>query len=132
MAYNFQINGKYTFNTLAPNILGAKFENVTLTAILDYHMANSYANVNIKHAEIFPLLPAGTSKDCTSYQYFVFKTQANEKIVLANVWIDEPSITQISLKTITLTFSNVPLSRLDQINEALLFNNLHGYTVMVS
>lgn len=132
MAYNFQINGKYSFNTLAPNILGAKFENVTLVAVLDYNMANSYANINIKHAEIFPLLPTGTSNDSSNYQYYVFKTQANEKVVLANVWIDEPSITQISLKTITITFNNVPLSKLDQINEALLFNNLHGYTVVVS
>ena len=53
----------YSFQTLAPAILGQRIANAKLTAIVDYNTAIRYVNVVSQYSNIMPHLPTGTPRN---------------------------------------------------------------------
>jgi hypothetical protein len=121
----FEIDGVYTFNTLAPAILGASFKNVTVLAILNYNVASSYINIESNHVNIYPYLPVGTVNDPKTYQYLLIKTQTGENTVLALPWINLATVNKVVSQTIAVTVNNVTVSDTTKIRDSLI---LLGYT----
>ncbi len=123
--YNWQIGSTYSFNSLAPAVLGAAFTNVQLLSIMNYQTATQFSNVAQQAQVIYPLLPQGTPSDPTSYVYLLFKTSTNTNIVLAYTWIDPNSIVVAGGITITVTVNNASNADVTTIRDQL---TLLGYT----
>lgn len=123
--YNFELNKTYSFNTQAPSILGASIDNAMLLATFGYETAKSYENIDLKYRNIYPLLPIGTPDSPESAIYYLFKSQSGEHIVIANLWIQESTITVVDNITFQVTFNNVGLNDITIVRDAL---NSLGYT----
>jgi hypothetical protein len=102
----YKLKSSYSFNTHAPAILGASVRNATLIAILDYDVATSFITPNTSHANVFPHLPSGTPNNPQKYTYLLFQTENGNRIVYANVWIDEATIKEKTTSTLTVVIEN--------------------------
>jgi hypothetical protein len=80
---NLQINQTYNFNTLAPALLGAKYTAAKLIGIFDYKTALGYINPDAVNANVYPLLPTGTSSDVSAYTFLRFQTASDATVVFA-------------------------------------------------
>lgn len=93
MSIPFEIGKKYTFNTLAPAILGPVYTKVKCNAVLDFSAALMFDNVEAKQRMVYPLLSDFDLPDRPEkYTYIVFEHSDKKKSVLALEWIDLNSI----------------------------------------
>ena len=130
MAQLFDINKTYTFNTLAPSKLGVTIRNAKLIEVESYSSAKLSFDVDSMYREIYPLLPTGVLDAPQNSIYYTFKGENNEKIKLADIWIDAPSIVLVDAIDIRIDIPGVDLT-----DVALLQNYLTalGYgTAVVS
>lgn len=109
----------FTFNTLAPAILGTEIKNAKLMGIMDYTMAVTYDTIDLKYRQIYPNLPLGTPDDATLCTYYRFLSESGEKIVLADQWIDMTTLQLIEHVNLQVTFSNASLSDIPKIRDSL-------------
>lgn len=116
---NLSINKSYTFNTRAPAILGARIQNAKLLGILDYTSARQYDNIDLKYRTIFPLLPQGTPDQPDSCVYYRFLSESNEKIIIADQWIEESSIEVVEHVNFQVTFTQASLQDIPRVRDAL-------------
>ena len=123
--YQFVLGKTYTFNTLAPAILGTSINNAKLLATMDYDTAKTYENIDLKFRRIYPALPAGTPDQPEACYYYRFLTESGEKIIIADQWIDETTIDIIDHITFQVTFTNASTSDISRIRDAI---NSLGYT----
>ena len=93
MAKNFEINNTYSFQTLAPAILGGRFVRAVYSGKLSYqHAAMMQPNLLERYRRIYPSLPTGTADAAKSCSYHIFTTQAGDTSVLCEQWIDFESV----------------------------------------
>lgn len=116
---NLSINKSYTFNTRAPAILGARIQNAKLLGILDYTSARQHDNIDLKYRTIFPLLPQGTPDQPDSCVYYRFLSESNEKIIIADQWIEESSIEVVEHVNFQVTFTQASLQDIPRVRDAL-------------
>ena len=126
---NLQINKTYTFNSLAPSILGTTFKNVTVIGIIDYQTATNYIVPDAMHANIYPHLPVGTPSDPTKYTYYLIRSENGSKTVLAEPWIDADSIVVSSSEVIKITINNVSQSDVSKIRNTLTLMGYSDFTL---
>lgn len=100
----FRVQSTYSFDTLAPAILGSQFLNATMVGELSYELAMGRENVALKYRQIFPALPPGTTDSPTKARYFVFKTESGELTVLCDQWINLATVTEIKAVNFTVYF----------------------------
>lgn len=120
-----EIGKSYNFHTQAPSILGTYISNAKCIGILDYTLANSYENIDLKFRQIFPLLPEGTSDTPESEIYYRLITESGEKIIMANLWIQQASIEIVEHISFKVTFDNASIQDISRVRDAL---NALGYT----
>lgn len=125
MAYNFEIGKSYTFNTLAPAQLGIAIKNAKLLAIMDYDMALTFENIELKYRKVYPLLPNGTPETPKNILYYRFLTESNEKIIIAAQWIDETTVALITAINFKVSFTGGSIQDKTTVRNAL---NALGYT----
>lgn len=125
MQYNFKIGTSYSFNTLAPALLGARIINARLVGIIDYATALTYINVDVMFRQIYPVLPPNTPDSPQTTTYYRFLTESGEYIVLAAVWINENTIEVINSIAIQIVLTNANLTDLNVIKTLL---NANGFT----
>lgn len=126
---NLTIGTTYTFNTLAPSILGAVIQQAKLVSILDYGTAKQYDTIDLKYRSVYPLLPVGTPNQPDSTIYYRFVSQSGEYIILAEQWIDESSIETIEFVNIQVLFQQASLSDVQRIRNALNALGYSNYTI---
>jgi hypothetical protein len=124
MSHPFEIGKVYTFNTIAPGILQATVKNAKMMAALDYETAKMYENIDLKFRQIYPVLPSGTPNTPEACVYFRFQTESGEKIILADLWINESTIDTIEHINIQVTLVNGSLQDITRIRNAM---NALGY-----
>lgn len=124
MSYQFEIGKVYTFNTVAPGILQATVKNAKMMASLDYETAKMYENIDLKFRQIYPVLPSGTPNTPEACVYYRFLTESGEKIIIADIWINESTIDTIEHITIQTTLVNASLQDMNRIRDAM---NALGY-----
>jgi len=123
--YNFQISKVYSFNTLAPSILGVIVKNAKLLGILSYNAALAYDNIDLKYRTIYPLLPSGTPDAPESCIYYQFKSESGEKIIIADQWIEESTIEVINHINFQVLFTEASIEDISRVRDSL---NALGYT----
>lgn len=121
----FQMGKMYTFNTKAPAILGAIIKNAKLVAMLDYTSALVYENVELKYRSVFPLLDFGTPDLPEASIYYRFQMPSGEKIIIADVWIQNETVEVVGHINFQVMFAEAALSDMTKVRDAL---NVMGYT----
>lgn len=87
---------RYTFNTVAPSILGRNYTNVLLEGSISHRLANKMYNIDYTQASLLPYLNDTVSKKHTDYNYYIFRTETGNELVLAYEWLVEDSIKEIN------------------------------------
>lgn len=119
-----ELNKTYTFNTLAPAILGTQLVNAKLLSMMDYSTAISYDNIDLKFRKIFPALPRGTPDQPESCVYYRFLSESGEKVILADQWIDLTTVEVIEHINFQVNFTNASMIDISRVRDAL---NALGY-----
>jgi hypothetical protein len=127
----FELNSVYSFNTVAPAILGLEFKRVTVLAVLNYSIANTFINIETNHINIYPYLPTGTVNDPKTYQYLLIKAETGENTVLAIPWIDLDSVTQVTTQSLILTVNNINSTDTTKIRDAMIMLGYNSFTISV-
>lgn len=127
--FNPDINVVYSFETYAPDILGTSHKRMKCIGKMDFDLANREADVYVKHQTVYPLLPTGSVRDPRSLQYFLFKTSTNEKIIFAQSWIKDNSVTIDQLTTGIVTINNITIDQENTIRNALLTNGIVNFSI---
>lgn len=117
---NVSLGKTYTFNTKAPGLLGATIRNAKLIGVVDYNTALTYDNIDLKFRTIYPVLPAGTPDDPRSCAYYHFQSESGEKIVLAEVWIEELTLEVVEHINFAVTVTDASLQDMTRVRDALL------------
>ena len=132
--YNWVLNTIYSFNTLAPGLLGASFTNVKLVAETNYVIAKTMnlGNLDLLHAELFPYLPSGTPNNPTAYLYLVFQTPNNTLVLLGAPWIDQTSIASTNLGTLVVTIPNAGSNLIAPITASLSLMGITGFSIIMN
>lgn len=126
---SFQVGAMYSFNTVAPAIIGSTYKNLTLIGQTTYDIASVMDQIEIKHRQIFPLLPSGTPDNYTLYDYLVFKDSVNNKYVFGIPWIDSNTIIQSNAGTLTLTLPNANNRDIKNLSDIMNLGGYKNYTI---
>lgn len=122
----FRTNAVYTFETLAPAILGVKIENARCEGEVSYQSAVVMgANVGTLYRTIYPSLPQGTPDIPLMLRYYMFTTQTNSRIVICEQWVDVATITLVEFIRANFLFQR--LSPADLVHISLLLKGA-GFT----
>lgn len=121
-----------SFNTHATSILGTNFNRVRVLGILDMESAMNYINVPILSVNIYPSLPAGTSKDYQNYQFLKIRFPSGDNGCLAIDWIDPSTFVVHEGVNIEFRVENANASDADRIREILAFNGFPAVNFSLS
>lgn len=93
MAKLFDINNSYSFQTLAPAVLGARYTQAIYAGELAFkHAILMQPNLLERYRRVYPSLPTGTADAAQSCSYHIFTTVSGDTVVLCEQWIDTASI----------------------------------------
>lgn len=129
---DYVVGNVYSFNTLAPSVLGASFKNSKILGIVSYEVACTQINVDLMQRAIYPLLPVGTVDNPKKYTYLMIETESGSTTVLATAWIDQSSVSLVQSVTIHVTVPNVDSSDTIKIRDALRLLGYADFSVTVS
>lgn len=130
--YDLKIGESYNFYTLAPSVIGAKYEMATLQAILDYSTASMYSkDLRAIHTQIYPSLKVGTPKNIADLLFVRIKTTTNEFVVLAEDWlVSQP--TKVNTKSVTVDLTKVDINNISKLRSALLQNGFMNFEIKIN
>ena len=123
------IGNHYSFDTLAPAILGASVKGAKLLAVLDYDTACLHEHMLAKFRKIYPVLPTGTPNDPAATKYYRFKSQSGEYIVIADCWINQSTIVEIISATLKVTISDCTVDDVSKVRNALNALGFKSFTI---
>lgn len=86
---------------------------------MTYDLANTQLNVQAYHANIYPVLPQGTQDNPEAYTYFLFKTEDNRNVVMADVWIDEQTLVEQGSQTFIIEIPNITNTEMFRVSNIL-------------
>ena len=121
------INRRYTFNTLAPSILGATYENVKVVGILSLDSALKVYDVVTQYRTLQSVIP-GLPDDPNVCTYIVFEKLAltdedtpsnTEHVVLAYEYIDTNTIKEINRVNLRIDIYDVTTEDLAIVSSRL-------------
>lgn len=127
---NFVVGNNYTFNTLAPAVLGASFINAKVIGIVGYDIAVTMMNIDLKQRAVYPMLPAGTPNDASKYTYLLLQTQSGSKTVIALEWIDQNTIQIVNSVTLEVTIPNANPTDAREVSQMLSLLGYSGFTIV--
>ncbi|MCY1278092.1 hypothetical protein D9M68_20060 [compost metagenome] len=116
------------FNTLAPGILGANRENVTVMAVLDMDTAALLADVRSKHVQVRNYIQS-LPQSAGSYSYVKIRYGNGETEILGVPWIDSDSIEVITSRQLSITVRDVSETTEQLVRQALLQNGISNFTI---
>lgn len=117
---SFTLNKTYSFNTIAPGILGASFDSMKVIGIINYEEASRFEDIISIHSKIVNTVPnvslPMSYQDCT---YIKFETSSGLKKILALEYIDLDSVQEKQTKQLVITVNNYTLSDATTITNML-------------
>ncbi|MDQ6990759.1 MAG: hypothetical protein Q9M11_03405 [Mariprofundaceae bacterium] len=105
----FIINKSYNFTTLAPSILGASFSNMKVRGIVTIDEAVKHADVVTKHESVRALIP-GLPVTPNNLVFIIFVDTTGNIVVLAQDYVDPPSILLVTTTDLSVRIFNVDSS----------------------
>lgn len=121
----------YSFDTLAPAILGSQITNAIMLGEISYDIALKLekGNLDLKYRQIYPALPVGTPDDPKKAAYFIFKIENGETIILCDYWINKSTIREISGVNINISFVNLNQESVEDIRQLLVASGYGNFTI---
>lgn len=119
----------YSFSTQAPMVLGSEITYAKLSSIVDADTARLFEPIDQIYAQILPSLPLGTPVDPAASVFYIFTARNGSRIVIADVWIAEPTLTLIESVSVTITLPSASLSDIEPIRQALIAANAPPFTI---
>lgn len=117
------------FNTLAPNVLGANRDNVTIVAAdLDLDTAILISDVKAKHNQVKNYLTT-LPQSAGSYSYVKLRYGNGKVEVLGVPWIDINSIEVITDRKLVVTVGSVSDNTEQLVRQALLQNGITDFKI---
>jgi hypothetical protein len=132
MPTTFEVGTTYSFDTLAPGILGASFKNVRLLGKNRYEVARVFGRIDQMHRQVYPELPPGIPDDPKEYLYLLFIDSQGAKILLGEPWIDASSVVTSGALTLTITVPNANSQDITTISRSLTLMGYQGFSVTSS
>lgn len=130
MSLVFDIGKTYTFNTLAPSLLGTIVKNAKLMSVVDYDNVVKYYNfIDTTYANILSALPNGTPIDPKSSLYYIFKSESGETVVISQYWVDEESIQVVEFISFKVTVTDATLGDMQTVRDVLIAANILNFSV---
>jgi hypothetical protein len=123
---NFKLRGIYSFDVYPSALLGTTFSNVTVVGILDSESAAKEIPIQELHVQVYPTLPVGTPNNPSGYDYLKIKTTTGETTILGMAWINEQSVQEVLLSTITAVIGGVSAIDLPRIRNCLIQNGYNN------
>jgi len=121
MAVAIEINKVYSFDTIAPSILGASFKNAKVVSILSYSDAIKQQNVNntfITLSNMFPAAFAGTSIE--SSIFYKMTLPSGQEIILAGQYINYFTLELAVSKSIRIDIFDISNTDVDVLKQLLI------------
>lgn len=129
----FTYGTKYSFNTRAPFILGAKYENMKYCGTITYNIANKLGfNCQLLHRQIYHLLPSYIIDDPSMYVYHLFLDENNETKIFGDPWIVPGSIIDGAKYSVSITVSDILNDDIAIIQNKLTGLGYKEYTISKS
>lgn len=117
------------FNTLAPNVLGANRDNVTIVAAdLDLDTAVLISDVKAKHSQVKNYI-SSLPQSAGSYSYVKLRYGNGTYEVLGVPWIDLNTIEVITDRRLVITIPKISDSTEQIVRKALLQNGISEFTI---
>ena len=128
----FKLKDTISFDTLAPSILGTKFERVKVLGVLDSASAAQLGvDVVAMHRNIFPLLPAGTPDQIDAAPYLKLQLANGTFTAVSLNWINLDTVTVFESTSAAFTVSNIGPSDITRITDILKANGYSSLEVKV-
>jgi hypothetical protein len=126
MAVDFSLNKSYSFSTLAPSVLGDKYENLKLVGIITKDEAIKLGgDIVTTHLILCDLIPGIRNLDINSLTYYKFLTKSNDVVVIAREYINLNTVIEVSTVNIMIKIPNLNSMHLAILNNILIEK---GYT----
>lgn len=122
---SFIVKKTYTFNTLAPAILGSSYKNAEMLGEISYEIAITRENIDLKYRQIYPVLPPNTTDSPKTQKYFIFRTETGQLVTLCEQWIDMASVREVGGVNFTVSFKDAEPADKNRIRAVL---SAMGYT----
>jgi hypothetical protein len=116
------------FNTLAPSILGANRNNVTVMAVLDMDTAALLSDVRSKHVQIRNYIQS-LPQSAGAYNYVKLRYGNGDTEILGVPWIDSSSIEVITSRQLSVLIRDVSETTEQLVRQALLQNGISNFTI---
>jgi len=108
----------YKFETLAPTILGANYNNLEVVATATSEIASKYIDVYQINNQLVPIIN-NLPSDPTLLNYVIFKNTDSEYIVLAEEWIDTSTVVLVQTTNIAIKIFDSDISDINIAKNAL-------------
>lgn len=102
----FGFNKTYNFATLAPAILGNTFTNVKVIGILTADNARKYEDIYTIHNSLIGVIPS-LPQSASGLTFLLFENNDGTTFVLANEYIDQSTITEVTTINIRIELLNL-------------------------
>lgn len=116
---SLSLNKRYNISFYPVSILGVSYKNAKVISIMDYFTAIKFKNVEQLHREIYPYLPPGTPSDPTLYTFYLLQLEDGSKEVIADYWIINSSITEVTSISKTIKLDNITDSQFSIIRDQM-------------
>lgn len=127
----FRTNAIYSFETLAPAILGGKIENARCEGEISYQTAVAMgSNIGSMYRSIYPALPQGTPDIPKMLRYYMFTTQTASRLVLCEQWVDKSTINLIEFINAQISFQRLSPADLSLISLLLKGAGFSNFSIV--
>lgn len=122
MTFQFKNRSVYSFDVYPAAILGTGFKNVTVQAILDYHSALAFADLEALHINVFPHLPNNTPNRPQDFDYLWLRTENGDTTIIGIPWIIEETITLVESLRMNVVIDGVGSIDIERVRACLSQN----------
>ena len=121
---DLQIKQSYTFSPWPDviSVLGNKFNNVTVLDVLSRGTAEMFTDITAAHQQLLPYLPAGTSSNPEDFLYYKIQLSSGATTIISSGWINPDTVEITTTTRINVVVSNVSISDIPKIKNALVSN----------
>lgn len=123
----FTVKNRYNFTTLASSILGSNYKNMKVVSIMSGSEAVKYRNVQNVNASVVNIID-GLSTDINDLTFVLFEGDG-VTVVLAQEWIDESSIEEVSTVTLRVTINTTSGEEASIVSNLLRGAGLTDYKI---
>lgn len=126
-----QVFNTVSFQVYPSGILGTKFDNVLIMAILDAASCVGIIDPPALHANVYPTLPPGAVDDYTKYPYYKIKKPDGTITCIGRPWIREETVKVVTQQNLQIVLNNISIDDVARWREIVALNHGSDFTITV-